>query len=113
VTLSEGGYTVQFLAFTDGGEVTSDNVQPFAAAAGSQTNLVSVGPDSHQNYVITPVNCPPGDRLACFIHGEFTVGSGLWGPWDLGAEVQGKGEGQDAWRVYIASLTCFKTGDPQ
>ncbi|MDP2895343.1 MAG: LamG-like jellyroll fold domain-containing protein [bacterium] len=112
VDLAEGHYKMQFLAFTNGESVTQADIEPFAATAGSQTNLVSLGSESYQSYVVTQVAfSPPGDRWACFVQGEFTVGSGQCGLWDVGVQVQGKTEGEDARRVYIASVTCFKTGD--
>lgn len=81
----------------------SSDVEPFAAVAGSQTNQISVGP-FYEGYVITFVDfTPPGNRSASFVHGGFTVSTE--GDWDIGALVN------PYKLVYVASLTCFKTGE--
>jgi hypothetical protein len=128
VSLSDGDYTVQFLAFTDGNgpedappiTTISDHVVPYAAKVPQgggppATNQIQPYDMTYQPYVVTKVAIPDDpskkNRYAWFVTGDFRVDSGQSGDWDVGTEVEGKPAGEDARRVYIASLTCFKRGD--
>jgi hypothetical protein len=97
VYLEAGSYTLQLLAFTNGGEVTDSDVQPYAP--GDPTG-------DYDNYWLTTItndpNNPNDDEhlWACRVSATFTVGTSA--SYDIGAEVKaGK-------TVYIASLTCYR-----
>ncbi len=97
VHLEAGTYTLQFLAFTNGQQVTQDDVEPYAP--GDPTG-------EYQNCWLTTIandpNNPNDDEhlSACRVSATFTVGAS--GSYDVGARVKsGK-------TVYIASLTCFR-----
>jgi hypothetical protein len=87
-------YTLQFLAFTTGEEVTQYDVEPYAPG-------VQISNTEYEHYVLTTVETTPQQYMwACRVSATLTVGTS--GSYDIGAEVKaGK-------TVYIASLTCFR-----
>ncbi len=107
----ECDYALEFLAFTDGGDVTPA-VLPLAIYTGDQEprpNRITEEDREYQEYVLTRVDQSVGtDRRAYFVRGTFHVAPGETDyDWQIGAQVQGK-EGEEPRRVYIASIRCFK-----
>ena len=94
VYLEAGGYTLQFLAFTNGQQVTDADVEPYAQ--GAQINSTD-----YDDYVLTTVKTTPEQYMwACRVSATLTASTS--DSYDIGAEVKaGK-------TVYIASLTCFR-----
>jgi hypothetical protein len=94
VYLQAGSYTLQFLAFTNGQEVTDADVEPYAQ--GAQINSTD-----YDDYVLTTLKTTPEHYMwASRVSASFTVGTSA--SYDIGAKVKsGK-------TVYIASLTCFR-----
>jgi hypothetical protein len=94
VYLQPGAYTLQFLAFTNGQQVTAAEVAPYAE--GTEINTTD-----YDEYVLTTVKTTPEQYMwACRVSAQLSVDTG--GSYDVGAQVKaGK-------TVYIASLTCFR-----
>lgn len=92
VYLQAGSYTLQFLAFTNGAQVTDAEVEPYAP--GNPTGAC-------EDYVLTTVETTPEQYMwASRVSATLTVGTS--GSYDIGAKVKpGK-------TVYIGSLTCYR-----
>jgi hypothetical protein len=108
----ECDYTLQFLAFTNGGDVTPA-VLPLAIYTGDQEprpNRITQENREYEEYVLTRVDQSVGeDRKAYFVRGTFHLAPGEADyDWHIGVQVQGKEPPQDARLVYVTSVACLK-----
>ena len=105
VSLEQGTYRIQFLAFTDGSDLSqNEDVVPYAerAVEDEPTGNNAITSPSYAEDVLTYVNIAPGNRLYYFVSGAFQVQEGQSGDWYLGVQVKPNKT------VYVASLVCTK-----
>lgn len=105
VNLEQGSYTVQFLAFTDGSDLSQyEDVVPYAEEADQEepTGNNAISSPVYQESVLTYVNVPPGNRLYYFVTGAFEVQEGQVGDWFVGVKIKPNKT------AYVASLACTK-----
>jgi len=105
VNLEQSTYTVQFLAFTNGSDLSQNqDVVPYAerAVGNEPTDNNAIASPSYAEDVLTYVNIPPGNRLYYFVSGAFQVQEGQSGDWFVGVQVKA---GRTA---CVASLACTK-----